>query len=178
MDPSIQLLFDEHDIIVKALGHVKSLNDLLPSGEEEYLANARVLLAFFRDYGDKFHHHKEEVILFPEMEKKNEILGMGVLQEMLENHADFRLMLKEVEQHLDKKEHQLAQRVFERYSEALLDHIAVENDEVFQMAEALFNPQELDRIYYQFQDCDRELGTDKKLQLAKQLDGLRKETNR
>ena len=53
------------------------------------------------------------------------------------------------------------------YTEKLLDHIAVEDDELFQMAETLLDDNELEKMYYDFQDIDRELGFDIKIEFEK-----------
>ena len=53
-------------------------------------------------------------------------------------------------------------RLLFKYTEMLLDHIAVEDEELFQMAETLFNESELEKLYFDFEDIDRELGPDRK----------------
>ena len=47
----------------------------------------------------------------------------------------------------------------------LLDHIAVENDELFVLTENIISEDELEKIYFLFEDLDREMGLDKKLKL-------------
>lgn len=135
-----------------------NLLQLMPIGTKKLFG---LSLSFFRVYADGFHHHKEEEILFPEMSKKNDLLGDGVIKEMLENHQDFRDMLQGIENFLEQKNYAKVQQKLMAYTDALQDHIAVENDEVFQVAEALLDPGELERIYFQFCDADRE--TDDKL---------------
>ena len=48
------------------------------------------LITFFRNYADKFHHYKEEKLLFPLMCEKNDMLENSIIAEMLDNHQDFR----------------------------------------------------------------------------------------
>lgn len=122
----------------------------------------RKLLDFFRNYADKYHHHKEEQILFPEMVKKNEMLEDGAIKEMFENHEDFRSLLNNIEDSVNIFNYNKAHSLLQRYAESLLDHIAVEDDEVFQMMDTLFSPDELDKIYFRFQDIDNELGLEEK----------------
>lgn len=157
MKNPITILFDEHEIIISAIDIAKRADELLATDEPAYEKTIRELIVFFRVYADQYHHHKEEEILFPEMNKKNELLEEGVIKEMFENHADFRDMIKRIEAFLDKKDYQMAQQQLHTYAEALLDHIAVENDEVFQMTDSLFDYQELEKLYFRFHDCDREI---------------------
>jgi hemerythrin-like domain-containing protein len=115
-----------------------------------YEDTVRQLISFFRSYADKYHHYKEEKILFPEMSKRNELLMDGAIKEMLENHEDFREMIRGIEQFLDEKNYSGARQQLEKYTEALLNHIAVENDEVFLMAESIFTEEELKKISHRF----------------------------
>jgi len=161
MTDAIQSLFDEHDVISEAVDVAVHAEQLIATDADRYEEVVRALLEFFRVYADGFHHHKEEEILFPEMSKKNDLLGDGVIKEMLENHQDFRDMLQGIENFLEQKNYAKVQQKLMAYTDALQDHIAVENDEVFQVAEALLDPGELERIYFQFCDADRE--TDDKL---------------
>ncbi len=169
MKSPVKVLFDEHEIIQSAIGIAKEAEILIAKDGIIYENTVRKLISFFREYADQYHHFKEEQILFPEMSKKNELLEDGVLKEMFENHSDFRSMIKSIEIFLDSKDYKEAQQQLNTYTETLLDHIAVENEEVFQMAEALFDDAELEKIYFRFEDCDRELGESNKVNLVNQL---------
>ncbi|MEW6467643.1 MAG: hemerythrin domain-containing protein [Bacteroidota bacterium] len=175
MNKHLKPLYDEHDIIVQAAEIARQAGPLALEDGERYASLIRELTGFFRQYADSYHHYKEELILFPEMSRKNELLLGGVVGEMLENHTDFREMLGAVVKFLDRGEHQKARQQLDYYLEALLDHIAVENDEVFPMAETLFSEQELEKLSHRFDDCDRELGTGKKDQWQDLVRKLRKE---
>lgn len=166
-------MYEEHSIIMNAIELAKQARQLIGKDNLAYEKTLRKLISFFRNYADKFHHYKEEEILFPAMSKQNELLGEGVLKEMLENHDDFREMIRRIETNLDAQNFYLAQNEVEKYGEALLDHIAVENDEVFQMAESIFNEDELEKIGHRFQDCDQKLGEEIKQELSSLLDDLR-----
>jgi hemerythrin-like domain-containing protein len=74
--------------------------------------------------------------------------------------------VNDIAEALDEQKWELTQATLERYTNDLLDHISVENDEVFIMAETLFSDTELERIYFLFQDIDIKLGQERKQQLA------------
>lgn len=166
MNEALKMLYDEHEIIEQAVRIAKQASSLVGTNNEQYEKTVRTLIHFFKNYSDKYHHRKEEEILFPEMERKNEMLADGVIHEMMSNHEDFREMIRSIENSLSDKNYTDAEKWLYQYTEALLDHIAVENDEVFQMAESLFTDDELDKIYFRFQDSDRELGDELKAELA------------
>ena len=174
MNKAIETLYNEHDIIISAVGITGSLKALREQNPEAYEAKVRELIVFLRGFADEFHHYKEEIGLFPEMSKKHEMLEGGILREMFDNHEEFREMLRNIESRLDHKEYEKAQKQLETYVNMLLDHIAVENDEVFQIAETLFNESELENIGFRFQDVDREIGEEKKIVLLKLADEIEK----
>ena len=162
MNKTIEMLFDEHSVIISAFGITHSLNDLRQKNPSAYKAIVRKMVAFLKGYADEFHHYKEEVVLFPEMSKKNELFADGIIMEMTDNHKEFREMIRLIEASLNEGEFEMAQNQLETYANMLLDHIAVENEEVFQAAESLFTDAELENIGFRFQDIDRELGNEKK----------------
>ncbi len=174
MNESMKILYDEHTVIINAIDVARNAASLIGKDDAEYEKTIRDLIYFFRTYADEFHHHKEEVILFPEMSKQNELLADGVLKEMLENHEDFREMVRSIEQRLNEKQFHEAQKLLDRYTNALLDHIAAENEELFPMTDSLMSETELQSIYFRFKDCDRELGEQKKEDLVELADALRK----
>lgn len=167
-DPAA-VLYEEHDVILSALDLLPEAGRLIGVNDQAYVRNIRKLLGFFRDFADKIHHHKEEEILFVEMEKKNAFLGEGIISEMLTNHCDFRDSIAQAEEALVAKDHHMAQRLLEAYAEALRDHIAVENEELFQMVPALFSPEEARNIKYRFEDADREQDAGAKERLIRDL---------
>ena len=173
MNNAMQKLFNEHEIIVNAVDAAKQLRPQLGKNDKQYEQNVRDLISFFRNYADDFHHHKEEQILFPLMKQKNELLGDGVIKEMLDNHEEFRGRINNVEKFINEKNYEQAQQELEKYSEALLDHIAVENDEVFQIAETLLSAAELEKMHFDFEDADIELGDGKKLAYEELVESLR-----
>ncbi len=172
MNNALRMLYEEHEIIEQAVKIAKQASSLVGADDGQYERTVLKLIHFFKNYSDRYHHRKEEEILFPEMERKNEMLSDGVILEMLSNHEDFREMIHTIEKSLNNKNYAEAQSRLEQYTEALLDHIAVENDEVFQMAESLFSEDELDKIYFRFQDSDRELGDELKVELVNLSLGL------
>jgi hemerythrin-like domain-containing protein len=174
MNEYVKILYDEHDIIVQGIEIAKKSKELIDKDSTQFEETVRKLIYFFRNYADKFHHYKEEEILFPAMAQKNEIIGEGIVQEMLDNHEDFRSLIKEIENNLDAKQYINAYKVLSEYTDKLLDHIAAENDELFLMSEQLFDVSELERMKFRFDDCDRDLGIEQKEGLMKMLAELKR----
>ena len=55
------------------------------------------------------------------------------------------------------------------YMRDLNDHISAEDDELFVLAENLFDQQQLDTIYFRFKDIDMELGEARKKALEEMI---------
>lgn len=172
MNNPIEILYEEHNIIIDAINIAHDLRKIIYNSDL-YEKQANSLLIFFREFADKCHHQKEETVLFPQMIKANELLESGVVQEMFENHEDFRELINEIEKSIKNRDYKNAQNKLEEYTDALTDHIAVENEEVFEIAQTLFNENELEKIYYKFKDIDSEFGEKDKNLLQKQLNEIR-----
>lgn len=162
MNNPLEILVNEHNVIVSAINIAKQLQKIADSEPKKYVDVAGKLIVFFRNYADKYHHFKEESLLFPRMCDENQLLENGIIKEMLENHEEFRNSLREIEKALENEELTLVTKFFSIYCNSLHDHIAVENEELFQIAGALFKESELENIYFRFLDIDRELGEPRK----------------
>ena len=173
MNNPVQVLYEEHTIITNAIDIAREASALIGKDNAQYESTIRKLITFFREYADGFHHQKEETILFPAIAKKNEMLAEGIIFEMNENHEDFREKVGMIENCLNVEDYPKAQKIMERYTEALLDHIAAENEELFNIATTILDEHELNTMHFQFIDCDRELGDSKKLELVEMASGLR-----
>ena len=162
MSNPVELLIQEHEVITKALNNVLNLKSFILSDPEKFKSEMKSYISFFRNYADNFHHQKEERILFVQMKNKREDLGDNVIKEMFDNHTDFREMLASIESLNEEGNYEKAFHEFENYNNVLLDHIAVEDQEVFQIALSIFSEDELEKLSGQFSDNDRDLGTDYK----------------
>lgn len=171
LDP-VQLLMAEHDHIMSAEAIINSLDQSWEQDPKKYEDNSRELIVFFKEYGDQYHHHKEEEVLFPAMVNHLDFQQHEIIEELEEHHQLFRETINEIVAKLDLGEWQSAQELMNKYINLLLDHISAENDEVFMMAQTLFNEVELERMYFQFQDIDSALGMDKKLKFEEMLTQL------
>jgi hemerythrin-like domain-containing protein len=165
----IQLMLDEHEMISSTEKVVKQLDKYWESSEDAFKQHMKSLLIFFREYSDKYHHFKEEQVLFPEMQNLNDFAVSSIIGELLEHHEIFREHLTTIERFLDNQYFEKAYQLLCTYMNELLDHIAAENDEVFVMAESLFSETELETMYFKFIDIDAELGDNKKAELCSLL---------
>ena len=171
----IQVMVDEHRIISSADQTIKQLDQYWKISEVEFEKHVRSLLSFFREYSDKFHHFKEEQVLFQELEEHADFAIPALISELKEHHEIFREHTQTIKMFLDSKQFDKAYAILVTYMNELLDHISVENDELFVMAESLLSYSELETIYYKFKDIDILLGESKKAELVEMLENIQKE---
>jgi hemerythrin-like domain-containing protein len=167
MNKALDVLYNEHLIIKSVIEFRDKISTLASKDPARYRDIIIELIVFFRNYADKFHHYKEEKLLFPLMCEKNEMLKDSIIEEMLDNHRDFRMLVKSMESAVESGNYEETNKLLTKYTEMLLDHIAVEDEELFQMAETLIDENELEKMYYDFKDIDAELGLEIKRDFEK-----------
>ncbi len=165
----IKILLDEHELIAQVEDIIENLNDSWQDDSGKYEKAVKSLIAFFREYADGYHHRKEEEVLFPAICDHPDFILQELIDELEQHHEDFRECTKEIEEALEEKEFEKSYNVLTNYLQDLLDHIAVENDEFFVLAESLLDEDELETIYFKFKDIDMELGEDRKIELIEKI---------
>lgn len=162
---AIKLLMDEHEIISEAEDIIVMLDKYWEKDKANYEKCVRLLIQFFRDFCDKYHHQKEEEVLFLELKDHHDFRMSEMLDELQSHHDDFRHDIIDIETAINDEDYEKAHSLLISYINGLLDHIAIEDDELFVMAESLFTEDQLDIIYHKCKDIDQELGDQRKLEL-------------
>ncbi len=160
ISPAMQMLYDEHEVILRASAQLEALlaDESHPLSPEEL----NRYVQFFREYGDQFHHHKEEEILFTLLREENEMLGETLVAALTEHHEQFRENLGEAAAAIEQADWVRVRKILREYLSMLRDHISAENDELFVTADAMLSPEQKERLYFSFLDKDRELGETRK----------------
>jgi len=166
---AIQILYDEHAVILEAIDQVRILLEA-----EDLSAQSETLqwfITFFSQYGDTFHHHKEEDLLFSVLARKNEMLAGGIVQALCEHHEMFRENLRDLRKAVSGENWKTVTNIFTQYLSDLTDHISAENDELFITAEELLDNDEKESLYFSFLDKDRELDENMKRKYEERILG-------
>ncbi|ALL00585.1 hypothetical protein Pyrde_0535 [Pyrodictium delaneyi] len=141
-------LVEDHDHILQALDlFVESVNLL----EQGRLSPDVVegLIDFLSNFADQCHHGKEELVLFPVLEKRGIPLHGGPIGVMVCEHGIGRYLLRNARGVLDRLrrgEHSAIEdlrRYAESYRELLIQHIDKENNVLFPMAKQVIAEGEL-----------------------------------
>lgn len=162
MNDPIKVMYDEHDVILKARDIIDAIQDYWLQNDEGYSEAVSELLDFFKNYADGYHHHKEEQVLFPAIKNHPDFTLQEIVDEFNEHHESFRDYASEIREAINEKEYVRSHKVLKQYIFELMDHIGAENDELFVLAQNLFSEKELENVYFLFMDVDRNLGLERK----------------
>ena len=149
-----KILVDEHQHILKVINAlIKECNDL-ESGkkiDKDFFTKA---IDFIRNYADKFHHAKEEDILFVELCKDTVSMHCNPVEQMLHEHELGRNFVKGMEDGIngDNKE-----KVIENargYAYLLQDHISKEDGILYPMADEVLDQSIQDSMLAKFKEVE------------------------
>lgn len=128
-----KMLSEEHQNILKITSALIKECDTLESGralDKNFFEKA---IGFIRNYADKFHHAKEEDILFAEINKGNANMHCNPTQQMLYEHEQGREYVKGIEDGLKNNN---VKKVIENargYASLLQEHIWKEDNILYPM---------------------------------------------
>ncbi len=131
-----KMLSGEHENILKVV-------DALESGIEQLKDKDidtdffRKVIDFIRNYADKFHHAKEEDILFKEFNKCAEegCVHCNPVEQMLSEHDEGRKNVKIMETGLDEKNKNKLIEGARGYTQLIREHIFKEDNILYPMAD-------------------------------------------
>jgi len=166
IDP-IETLIAEHDVITKVLDAVDATlrRELAEPGRFDRAFYERAF-DFFAGFADRWHHAKEEELLFPELERCGIAAEDGPIGCMLEEHAEGRAFVRTVREALkahasgDASVEQLVRGTAARFVELLRAHIYKENEALFVMADRVLSDAVRDQMRIRFIDAELASGGD------------------
>lgn len=177
-----EILRKEHDAILKMLDATDEVQHRLNRGEVVAAGTLEGLLEFFRLFADRCHHGKEEDLLFPLLEKKGMPRNGGPIAVMLHEHDRGRELVREMEL-ASSSSRDTAGPAGGRWAQAaaeftnlLREHIAKENNVLFEMAERLLTAEEQEQLARDFERIEIErMGAGTHERLHKRMEQLLRE---
>ena len=162
MDKAIEILVEEHKNILKVVDALeKECNEIKSDGkiDEDFL---RKVIDFIRNYADKFHHAKEEEILFKEFCKtaKKGCLHCNPVEQMLYEHDIGRNFVKGIEEGIkEKNKRKIVESSF-GYVNLIREHIFKEDNILYPMSESAFDKRTKEEMLRKF----NKIGKNKKVE--------------
>ena len=143
-----QVLVDEHKLILRMIALVEDNTTLLEAGKFRNWQFYLDAVDFIRNYADRFHHAKEEDVLFMELVKNGMPEKQSPIEAMHMEHDQGRAHVRAMEEAalkaLDGEAGQgtvIAEHA-KGYAELLRGHIDKENDILYPLAERIL-PEEI-----------------------------------
>lgn len=182
MKSAIQILRDEHDVILKILPTVEALAQRVESQEMVPLPVLTDLHEFLMLYADRSHHGKEEDLLFPLLERKGVPRVGGPVGCMLVEHDEGRGFVRAMAQHAsacsagEASAGRAWTEAAREYANLLRNHIWKENEILFLMADRLLTAEEQAMLAKEFEKVEREkIGPEIRAKLNIQIEKLTRE---
>ena len=151
------LLKGEHDDVRGILKILQAMTDRLADGKQVDLEDLEWIFEFNRDYVDRFHHGREEYILYPSL--KDEGVPECPLSELFTEHEIARSLAKAIRGYIeDYKQQEAGSNIPPEivagclsYIDLLLDHMDREEKIFFPLADECFTKEARDRMVEKLQ---------------------------
>jgi hemerythrin-like domain-containing protein len=156
-----KLLMQEHENILEV---IESLEDEIEKLKDNQQINRSLFLEiidFIKNYADKFHHAKEEDVLFAEFNKEEENMHCNPVPQMLHEHDEGRNFVKAMLYAVESNnKDQLIENSL-NYAGLLREHIYKEDNILYPMIDEGLNKKTLELIYKKFLKIELEKKKDK-----------------
>jgi hemerythrin-like domain-containing protein len=138
----------EHDVILDAV-NLMERTAVLPETQDIDTALFSRMIVFLREYADRNHHGKEETILLPAMRENQMLARLADL--LVEEHGEARELLAAIEDGLTEPvQHDRLRNAVLDYAQFIRDHIAKENEVIFQAVEHELDEKEVKDLERRF----------------------------
>jgi len=140
-----QILSDEHQTILKVIDAAIKECAEIENGKALKVEFFQKTIDFIKNYADKFHHAKEEDILFKAMLENTDKLHCNPIPVMLHEHDEGREFVKGMEKGISENNSEKLIENTRGYCVLLQNHIYKEDNVLYPMAEeALSNEQKME----------------------------------
>ena len=180
MKPTEELM-QEHEAIKLMLRILESAGEKLEAGEKVDVADLEGMLEFIMVFADKCHHHKEEDLLFPALQRVGVPKEQGPIGVMLMEHESGRNYVRGMAGGIEKYKSgdanasgQIAANA-RNYIRLLSDHIYKEDNVLYPIADARLSGKDQETLHDEFSRVEREIvGEGRHEEFHRLLDRLQK----
>ncbi len=150
--PPMKKLVDEHVLIKRLIALIPKITNYLKKScvtDDDIINNCT---DFIRNYADKYHHAKEEDILFGYFNEGHDIIDV-----MYEDHKKGRSLVKSILESQDSDKNIVINNLTE-YGELLTEHIKKEDEILYPWMDRQFDMEQIGEIYSRFNEVDEKFG--------------------
>jgi len=147
--PPMKMLVEEHRRILRFVALIPTLTAGIDVGSGEGRGRILDAVDFIRSYADRFHHAKEEEILFACFDE-----GLTILKAMHEDHRRGRACVQGVLDALDRRDGEGVLRNLAEYGEILTEHIRKEDEILYPWMDRNLSTRQVGELYARFREVD------------------------
>ncbi|MCP4630315.1 MAG: hypothetical protein GY850_43420 [bacterium] len=151
--PPMKKLVDEHVLIKRWLALIPAVVNNLDLESDEGRQLILDGIDLIRSYADRYHHAKEEDILFKYFDEKSEIL-----QVMYEDHTTGRGHVKAMLEALDRQDKATLGEHLLAYRELLTEHIKKEDEILYPWMDRNLSTTQVGELFAKFSEVDEQMG--------------------
>lgn len=149
-------LKEEHEAIKLMLEILEEICLRLENGKQVNHNHLKQILEFIQVFGDKCHHHKEEDLLFPALEKAGIPKHGGPIGMMLIEHDQGREYVRNMAQAVTEQNISQIIENARNYIAILNDHIDKENNILYMMADMHLSEEQQKELLKGFKKIETE----------------------
>ncbi len=149
-----QILSDEHQTILKVIDAVNTECAALERGKTLDIGFFHKTIDFIKNYADKFHHAKEEDVLFKAMLENVEHLHCNPIPVMLHEHDEGRAFVQGMEQGISEKNTDKIIENARGYGMLLQQHIYKEDNVLYPMAEEALSEEQKELVNRKYSEVE------------------------
>lgn len=151
--PPIKKLVDEHVLIKRLIALIPDIienTDLNTKKGRELILDS---VDFIRSYADKYHHAKEEDILFKYFDE-----NLDIVKAMLADHEAGRSHVRRVVDGVQKEDKAAVAEHLNGYKELLTEHIKKEDEILYPWMDRGLTVSQIGEIYQKFNEANKKKG--------------------
>ena len=151
--PPMKKLVDEHVLIKRLVALLPEIVKNLDVDSNEGRQLIIDTVEFIRFYADKYHHAKEEDILFKYFDE-----DLDILQVMHEDHKQARSHVKAILEALDSRDKAVIAKHLVAYRELLTQHIKKEDEILLPWMDRNLTTSQIGELFSEFNETDEQIG--------------------
>jgi hemerythrin-like domain-containing protein len=147
--PPLQAHVDEHKLIKRLLVLIPAMVRSLDLDSEEGCQLALCTADFIRSFADKYHHAKEEDILFKNCDEATDIINV-----MLSDHEAGRAHVRAILDAVERRDTANAAEHLKAYGALLTEHIKREDEVLYPWLDGQLSDTQVGRLFDAFNEAD------------------------
>lgn len=151
--PPMKKLVEEHVLIKRWIALIPAILKNLDVESEEDRRIIREGIDFIRSYADKFHHAKEEDILFKYFDE-----NLDILKVMQEDHKTARNHVKTILEALEQRDKETIVRHLSAYRGLLTEHIKREDEIMLPWMDNQLSLSQIGDLFSKFNGAEEQMG--------------------